>query len=288
MEVSTFELLYKPLTPALEPGTDAIARRVLQGYFLTIANLEDVPFRFRIEFNITLPSPDDPARRLDDNALFITDIAAPGNTFSTSLTRSPAGGNRYLRTFNVPAKTTALVVLLPNITVPGFFTTSTTPNIEIRGHVGLSLPCVFTAGPVTAGGLPSFTFGPQAGAPARVLLTAEHRSTYLPAGWPGNSIGDLDFDQTGVSLPLATGRALNEIPQVTPCRFIIGRLPLPTLRLAEFLVEQQDALEAIDPVTAIIGGLARLDPSPDNLERLDAMIGELDLPLRVQGRATKD
>lgn len=45
MEVSTFEILYKPLTPPLGPGTEAIGRRVLQGYFLTVANMEAFDFR---------------------------------------------------------------------------------------------------------------------------------------------------------------------------------------------------------------------------------------------------
>jgi hypothetical protein len=45
MEVSTFELLYKPLTPS---GGD-IARRVFEGYFLTITNLEDQDYTYRIE-----------------------------------------------------------------------------------------------------------------------------------------------------------------------------------------------------------------------------------------------
>jgi hypothetical protein len=91
MEVSNFEILYKPITPSLGAGTEAIARRVLQGYFLSVANTSTFDFIFKIAFNITLPSPDNPSRRLDANALFITDVASPDNVFATTLTRSPPG-----------------------------------------------------------------------------------------------------------------------------------------------------------------------------------------------------
>lgn len=57
MEVSNFEILYKPITPSLGAGTEAIARRVLQGYFLSVANTSTFDFIFKIAFNITLPSP---------------------------------------------------------------------------------------------------------------------------------------------------------------------------------------------------------------------------------------
>lgn len=280
MEVSTFELLYKPLTPSLGAGTEAIARRVLQGYFLTIANLESSPFLFRIAFNITLPNPDNPARRLDGNTLFITDVGSnPDNVFATSLTRSPAGGNRYIRTFTVPANATALVVLLPNITVPGFFGVDNQPNIEIRGHVGLVLPWVFKPS-----GLGSFIFGPQNGAPARVLLTAEHRSTYLPLGWPGGTISDLDFDQTGVSLPLASGQALNEVPSANTLFSVpeIGPAAFP-----EAFARQIDLIESVDPVTAIVGGLVRLEQTPETLAKLGGLLDELGIPLRVEAASPR-
>lgn len=264
MEVSTFELLYKPLTPSLGTGTEAIARRVLQGYFLTVANLEDVPFTFRIAFEITLPSPDDPARRLDDNALFISDVAAPDNVFKVGLTRSPAGGNRYFTTFKVPAKSTALVVLLPNLLAPDFFGGGTPAKVEIRGVVRLTLPLVFTS---------PFIFVPQKGAPARVLLTAEHRSTYLPIGWPAAGLGDLDFDQTGVALPLASGKALNEVPSE------VLRAVSTAARISpEALVGAVDPLEDVDPMVAIASGLARLDPRTDAV----AMLRELGLPLELE------
>ena len=62
MEVSTFELLYKRIAPPPMMGTPgaaaltAVARRVVQGYFLTISNLEDEDFLYTLDFHISLPT----------------------------------------------------------------------------------------------------------------------------------------------------------------------------------------------------------------------------------------
>ncbi|MBB5762737.1 hypothetical protein ABEV34_15595 [Methylorubrum rhodesianum] len=275
MDVSTFEILYKPLTPPLGAGTEAIARRVLQGYFLTIANTEAFDFTFRIAFNITLPNPDNPARRLDGNTLFITDVASPDNVFSTSLTRSPAGGNRYVGSFVVPAGKTALVVLLPNITVPTFFAT-TPADIEIRGWVSLSLPCLFRR----VGRF--FKLTPQEGAPARVLLNAEHRSTYLPPGWPVTASGDLDFDQTGTNLTLASGMALNEVPQ-DRCFFfppVFEALEPVLKRIPDALVMASD-LDEVEAAAALVAGLARFGPENESLDAMNRVLEQAGLGVRL-------
>jgi hypothetical protein len=61
MEISTFELLAKPIAPViLPPELLPVARRIVQGYFLTISNLEAFDVRYRIEFTISLPAPADP------------------------------------------------------------------------------------------------------------------------------------------------------------------------------------------------------------------------------------
>jgi len=276
MHVSTFEILYKPITPPLGPGTEAIGRRVLQGYFLTVANLEAVDFLFRIEFLITLPNPDNPSRRLDTNALFISDVAAPDNVFSTTLSRVPAGGNRYITFFTVPAGKTALVVLLPNITVPNFFV-DVPSDIEIRGHVVLGLPCVFRR----VGNF--FLYGPQEGAPASVLLNAEHRSTYLPRDWPATATGRLDFDQTGVGITLASGRALNHVPNDSPCLFVLDDFTVDSLEgVLERGVGRLSGLGAKARAAAIISDLAQLDPGRANLEAMNRLLEGLGIGIRVQ------
>ena len=57
MEISTFELLYKPFTPPLGGGTEALGRRVLQGYFLTISNLgqSEFPVSYRLSDHLARP-----------------------------------------------------------------------------------------------------------------------------------------------------------------------------------------------------------------------------------------
>ena len=49
MEISTFELLAKPIAPSGPPELAPVLRRVVQGYFLTISNLETFDVRYRIE-----------------------------------------------------------------------------------------------------------------------------------------------------------------------------------------------------------------------------------------------
>lgn len=275
MEVSTFEILYRPLTPPLGAGTEAIARRVLQGYFLTVSNLdEDNDFLFRIEFRISLPSPANPSRTLDNNALLISDVAGPGNVFNTMLLNSPPGSNRFIANFTVPAGATALVVLLPNITVPNFFSTGP-EDIEIRGNVSLILPCTFQPRPPLAFG----TLQPQPGAPARVLLNAEHRATYLPPGWPATAEDDLDFDQTGTAVALATGQALNEVESVSSCFFLV-----PDIELADVVDRVHRLPLPIDPLSEtaeLMASLARLDPAAPNLDAMSRMLREAGIPIRL-------
>ncbi len=275
MEVSTFEILYRPLTPPLGAGTEAIARRVLQGYFLTVSNLdEDNDFVFRIEFRISLPNPANPSRTLDGNALFISDVAGPGNVFNTSLVNSPVGSNRFTTTFSVPAGATALVVLLPNITACNFFTGP--DDIEVRGNVSLILPCTFQPNPP----LPFPQLQTQPGAPARVLLNAEHRATYLPQGWPTIVAGDLDFDQTGTAVALASGQALNEIESVPSCFLTLSDIGLPDL--AERVPTVPQPISPVDEAAALMASLARLDPQKRTLDAASRMLEDAGIPIRLE------
>lgn len=282
MEVSTFEILYKPLTPPLEAGTEAIARRVLQGYFLTVSNLnEDQGYVFQIEFRITLPDPFGASRTLaDGNAVLITDIGGPGNdalgegnNLVPMLTNSPSGSNRFIGTFFVPAGFTALVVLLPNVAATGFFV-SGPQDIEIRGNVSLVLPCVSL--PVGIG--PAGFYRKQSGAPARVLLNAEHRATYLPPGWPANAVGDLDFDQTGTAVALASGKALNEVESVPSCFLKVPFDLDDVLRRLPLMAPPADPAGLAGD---LIGGLARLDPDKKNLDTMSALLEKAGVPIRL-------
>jgi hypothetical protein len=75
MEISTFEILTKSIAPAIPgaPELIPVARRIVQGYFLTISNLEAIDLRYRIEFTVSLPVPADPNKILLNNAFLVVD-----------------------------------------------------------------------------------------------------------------------------------------------------------------------------------------------------------------------
>ncbi|MCU0524166.1 MAG: hypothetical protein MUF72_05025 [Elainella sp. Prado103] len=195
MELSTFELLVKRIAPLNgQPAVTAVARRVVQGYFLTLSNLESIDLTFQLEFFISRPNPPDPDRTLDGRADAIYDIAGAnvplflyGN--STSI--------RFATSFRVPAKQTISVQLLPK----PFMFSDLNPDFEVRGYVSLSLPALFD--------IDSFSFKPQSNQPVQVLLNPEMRGTFLPNNYPAALGGD--FDQINYPLAIATGKSLNAI-----------------------------------------------------------------------------
>ncbi len=130
MEISTFELLVKRIAPPTGTALDPVARRVVQGYFLTISNLESEDYIFRIEFTQSAPNVPDPQRVLQDNAVLIYDIA--GDNIPIDLVQGSA--NKYRGFFNLPAGQTASVQLLPalpkSLDLPA-------PGLEVRGYVSL-------------------------------------------------------------------------------------------------------------------------------------------------------
>ncbi|MGL5059699.1 MAG: hypothetical protein ACRC62_06925, partial [Microcoleus sp.] len=115
MEISTFELLVKPIAPSVPsaPELNPVLRRIVQGYFLTISNLEAFDVRYRIEFNISLPVPPDPHKILIDgvNVRLIIDVEGPNNFIA--LSQSPTDPSVYRGFFRIPAGKTASVELLP-------------------------------------------------------------------------------------------------------------------------------------------------------------------------------
>jgi hypothetical protein len=156
-------------------------------------------------------------------------------------------------------------MLLPDVTVPGFFTTGPT-DIEIRGRVSLVLPCI--------------NGSPQPGAPAKVLLQAEHRAVFLPNGWPVVATGDLDFDQTNVNLTLASGKALNEVPQL-PCTSRVAA-SLRMADLEESMAALEDQIDAAGAVAAVIAGLRQIDHDKESLAALSRLLDEAGAPVRLE------
>ena len=172
-----------------------MARRIVQGYFLTISNLEAFSVVYRIDFTISLPVPADPNKILLNNAVLLVDFEGP-NTEVPLTQQQPAKPEVYSGFFTIPAHKTASVQLLPklpDVLTPGM--------LEVRGYVSLSRAV--------------FGFPPESFPPVKVLLNPEIRGTFLPNDFPSVVPTELDFDQINYTLAIASGKGLNEIPNVT-------------------------------------------------------------------------
>lgn len=171
MLVSTFELLVKPIAPS--GGPTPVARTVVQGYFLTIANTSNSPVRVRVRFTATTPG-----LNIADTVT-ITDVVGE-NEFGEI---APVNAKRSIYFVNIPANDTALVTLLPDITKPEVIAAK---SLEIRGYTEISL-----ASPAQKS--------------IDLLVTPEHRGTFLPADLNAPTP---DFDQLAYALPTASGGSL--------------------------------------------------------------------------------
>lgn len=187
MEISQFELIYKPQSPVGPADT------VLQGYFLNITNLEDVPLSFRLDF--VTSSVTDPDRSLAANTVAIVDTPNSNNLPASLLGALADASFRLTPLVAIPPRGTAKVVVLPSDPFP---VPMAPANFEARGFVTLRLP------PLISMGQGSVTFTTQLDRPARVLLTPQNRAVYLDAA------GAIS-DQTQASVPTGTGAALAEV-----------------------------------------------------------------------------
>jgi hypothetical protein len=217
MLVSTFELLVKPITPA-NAGPASLARTIVQGYFLTIANTSSVSAPLRLRFQATTPNID-PA-----TTVTITDITGT-NTF---------GDLSVTNTFDltIPANDTALFIVQPDVTIPSVLANK---DLEVRGYVDIS-----------ARGFGFNTF--------ELLLTPEHRGTFFS----GNvSAPGSDIDQLVYALPTALGKAQYSVSQRRLIGPVLENLPVD-LPIAGGLqpillqmAQQVDALSAAAEAQAI-------------------------------------
>ncbi|MBD2092701.1 hypothetical protein H6F67_22885 [Microcoleus sp. FACHB-1515] len=272
MEISTFELLVKPIAPRIlgNPAITAVARRVVQGYFLTISNLDSKDLTFRLEFVQSNPNPVDPDRSLLNNADLIFDIAGANNPIT--LTALPA--NRFRGSFRLPAGQTASVQLLPRLTPP--LLAAAEPDLEVRGYVSLTLPALRRPTPPF-----SLFTEPQSDAPVKVLLNPEVRGTFLPNNFPTATNGD--FDQINYPLAIASGKGLNEIVPEPGGPIIIRPIDLDLLEpvrrgLLESRFAEADNLEKSQTLVEL---MAQLDRSPENLQGLSDLLSKLDIPVQV-------
>ena len=193
--ISTFELLLKPQLPkgltTQFPELQPLARIVLQGYFLTVANLDDKPVALSLTFVSRTPYLD------QRDVLAILDTQDQNGPLSIQLEKNPAPANqptplegklaKTKYTFTLNANDTGIVLVQPNAINEQLRNAT---NFEVRGYVELSL---------------SSDNLQQTG---KVLITAEHRATF----YDGENLDNrAALGETNYPLPLATGGSLIEL-----------------------------------------------------------------------------
>ncbi|PTX61168.1 hypothetical protein C8N46_105325 [Kordia periserrulae] len=210
--ISNFELLYKPIAPVTGPASE-VGRTVVQGYFLEISNLEnrDIKLILRTRTSVRDPADSPNTEFTNTNNSVVYDITAD-NVFSTTMTS--AGEQivgkqlgHYVPCLFIPAGQTASVAILPNLA--NLFA-SPPADLAIRGYTELILSSnVDSFSPLTFS-------DPET---ARVLVSAEHRGTFLDSQFDPSYAGtqiNLDFDQLSYSLNTANGKALQVINTHAP------------------------------------------------------------------------
>ncbi|MBE9198468.1 MULTISPECIES: hypothetical protein [unclassified Nodularia (in: cyanobacteria)] len=180
--VSTFELLVKQIAPTdgfenlppdIAQNLKKVARRVVQGYFLTIANTTNATAALRLEFTATTPE-----LNLKDTVIIVDTF---GKNEFADLKPVPNEPKRFTFDLKIPAHDTVLVTLLPDLNNLDLL--KGVKDLEIRGYVNISRLAL--KGPTY-----------------ELLITPEQRGTFLP-----NNLNDKvpDFDQIAYSVPTASG-----------------------------------------------------------------------------------
>jgi hypothetical protein len=189
--VSTFEVLLKPQLPAIA-GISKLSRKVIQGYFLTISNVNVIPVTLSVVFTLKFPSdPTNPGASPTswEDFLQVVDISGQ-NLFSggsPQATLEPEivpENNKARVTFTLPKNGTGLLLLQPNIlSSPDILETA---EFEARGYVEIFLSSLSGSDTAT------------------LLVTPEQRGTFFkdPKGKTPDAVG---LDQIAYALPVKNG-----------------------------------------------------------------------------------
>jgi len=197
MLVSNFEILVNRFGPALPPPAGNVFRRIVQGYFLTVTNLE--PKRILSLYTKFTTTAATGNRALSpSNLTCLFDNGMINNdprTINPSVVYALSGAlMTTVQSFKLKPKETCLLAFLPK-TDP---LTLQNADVEYRGYVELFQ-----------------TFSVKNKPSAKLLITPEYRGTYLDNAFPNPDLADeLDFDQLAYSVPLSSGQALNTVEAV--------------------------------------------------------------------------
>lgn len=180
MLVSTFELLLKPQLPKeitdRVPELSSLSRKIVQGYFLTIANVTKDFVYLSLVFTNKTPglNPKTIATFLDTNGTNdpVSQVFDRDGQVTKSRFTIPLNGND-----------TGLFILQPNILDSSLLKAA---NFELRGYVEIFL---------SSGSTPKKT---------ELLITPEHRGTFF--GEDSSNLGEVAY-----SLPIATGKSFFEL-----------------------------------------------------------------------------
>lgn len=189
MLVSTFELLVKPQFPqrtvpelppeALEKLTP-LTRTIVQGYFLTIANIINEQINLVLEFTAITPGL--------DTDIVVTALETSGQDVLGTLTPGTSENKLRSKTISLAPNDTGLFILLPNIAKNNGELLEQS-NFEVRGYVEILLSPETTSNS------------------AKLLLTPEHRGTFFGSLEQANpKLGEVAY-----ALPTANGQALFEL-----------------------------------------------------------------------------
>jgi hypothetical protein len=180
MFVSTFELLLKPQLPKKvtdsSPELSSLTRKIIQGYFLSIANITNDFVYLSLVFTSTTPG-------LDPKTIAtFLDTTGTNDPVSQVFDRDKeVTKSRF--TIPLNANDTGLFILQPNLLDKRLLQAA---NFELRGYVEIFL---------SSGSTPKKT---------ELLITPEHRGTFF--GEDSSKLGEVAY-----VLPTATGKSLFEL-----------------------------------------------------------------------------
>jgi len=266
MIVSNFELLIKRIAtvPASTPTSiSSVFRRVVQGYFLSVTNLE--PER-RAGFFLRITITSSTGNRIISNAntqCFFDN----GNTNNSQLNVNNISSLtpnilRYSTSaFVLGPQQTGLITLLPNV-IP--FINTINPDLEIRGFVEL-IQSRFTGGP----GIPfPFVKVPE----VKVLTTPETRGSFLDNAYPSNNQNDeLDFDQIAYGIATASGKTENiveELPAVNIQSALGNTGSIGAAELGKILTANNPGITESE-INDLVATLTQMKANPDLRKLVD-------------------